>query len=94
MRDVAEILSAQWRIEDSPDDTLVVHGAHSRVYLYQTQESRPEHDFYLLIDYSDVALASVIVDNDFGTVLPGDQFVALSNSDSWCDWRRRRPQMA
>jgi hypothetical protein len=52
----------------------------------------------LLVDYSDVVLvkkvivavadnADFIVDNDFGTVLPGDQFVARINRESEWNWR-------
>jgi hypothetical protein len=31
---------------------------------------------------------AVTVDNDFGTVLPGDQFVARCKSERGWDWRR------
>lgn len=52
----------------------------------------------LLIDYSDAELAkailavmanydSVVVDNDFGTVVPGDEFVAMTREDENWNWR-------
>jgi len=63
-----------------------------------SRESKHADDNRLLVDYSDIDLvknviqviandAELIVDNDFGTVLPGDQFVARIKSDKTWNWR-------
>jgi hypothetical protein len=98
---VKNALSRNWRVETSPSDTVVVHSAQSRVYLYPDgQEERDEMTHRLLLDYSDVELAKSIlekiaddstltVDNDFGTVLPGNEFVARCKAEKAWDWRRQ-----
>ncbi len=93
-------LSKDWRVEASPDNTLVVHGANSRAYVYPDPESEKTGTHRLLLDYSDVELAKSIlekiaddpalsVDNDFGTVLPGNEFVARCKMERGWDWRQQ-----
>jgi hypothetical protein len=95
---IEEILSRQWHVATSTDNTLVVHGNNTRAYLYPSPESQDAEKFDLLLDYSDVEFAksilekiandpAVIIDNDFGTVLPGDQFVARCKSEMGWNWR-------
>jgi hypothetical protein len=89
-----KILSGQWLVEKSPGDTLIVHGKDSRAYLYPDSEA----ELSFLVDYSDIVLVKkileaiadtneVTVDNDFGIVLPGSEFVARCRSDNNWDWR-------
>jgi hypothetical protein len=93
-------LSRHWHVEESTDDTLVVHGTNARAYLHPIKEFGTDERFGLLVDYSDMELAkkiveiiadnpAVTIDNDFGTILPGDQFVARCKSVEGWDWRRR-----
>jgi hypothetical protein len=93
-------LLKSWRVDRSTDDTLVVHGNGARAYIYMETESAADGSQHrLLLDYSDVNLAKALVEcladdvaltvnNDFGTVLPGDRFVARCKSDKDWDWRR------
>jgi hypothetical protein len=99
MGTLAGVLSRHWRVENSPGETLVVHGDRGRAYLHAENEAEPDGSSRLLLDYSDIDLArrllaliandpTLMVDNDFGTVLPGDDFVALCQADKVWDWRR------
>jgi hypothetical protein len=91
-------LSKDWAVESSAGGTLVVHANQSRAYLYLDDGSQEAAAYRMLIDYSDVELAkkivekiasdpSLTVDNDFGTILPGDQFVSRCKSEASWDWR-------
>ncbi|MBF0503107.1 MAG: hypothetical protein HQM09_23475 [Candidatus Riflebacteria bacterium] len=93
-----EIISTRWNTEKSAVDTLVIHGVNSRSYLHLDSELPEEKMFRLLIDYSDIELikslleeiandADVIIDNDFGTVLPGNQFIERCRTEKEWDWR-------
>lgn len=93
-----EILSRDWPIEAS-DNALVVHGTKGRCYLYPSPESSAHEVFELFLDYSDLDFAkrvlekiandsAITVDNDFGTILAGDQFVARCKSEGGWDWRK------
>lgn len=95
---IKETLLQQWAVEASTDDTLVIHGNNTRSYLYPSTESQGAEELELFLDYSDTEFAksileriaddsAVIIDNDFGTVLPGDQFVARCKSESGWNWR-------
>jgi hypothetical protein len=99
MSDLRLALSQRWRTEDAEPEGLVVHGASSRVYLHQEPGSLAGGGEELLVDYSDVELvkqvletiaddADVVVDNDFGTALPGNKFVARIRSDRCWNWKR------
>jgi hypothetical protein len=91
-------ISQDWSVEASHANTLVVHGDGSRAYLHPDETLNASGRWYcLLVDYSDVELAKnlieriadapdVIVDNDFGTVLPGDQFVARIRAERKWNW--------
>jgi len=93
-------LSKDWRVETSSDNRLVVHGMNSRAYLYPDVESEKAGSCRLLLDYSDIELAkslvekiandpALTVDNDFGTVLPGNEFVARCKTEGGWDWRQK-----
>lgn len=95
---IESTLSKSWRVETSSDNTLVVHGSPSRAYVYPDAHLENTEGFRLLLDYSDVELAKSIleriandsaltVDNDFGTVLSGSEFVARCKSETGWDWR-------
>jgi hypothetical protein len=99
LRAIAGMLSPSWRIETSPGNTITVHGEKSRAYLHPDTQMTEYGMNRLLLDYSDIELAKKLieiiaddpnlkVDNDFGTVLPGDKFVARCRADRGWDWRR------
>jgi hypothetical protein len=96
--DVRLALAQRWRTEDAEPGGLVVHGASSRAYLHQESEVMGGGGEELLVDYSDVEFvkqviemiaddADIVVDNDFGTILPGDKFVARIRTDKSWNWR-------
>lgn len=77
---------------------MVVHGPGSRAYVYPDAESNDIDSFRLWVDYSDVEFAKAllqeiaddseqIVDNDFGTILSGSEFVARCKAKPGWDWR-------
>jgi hypothetical protein len=95
---IQRAISQDWCVEASKADTLVVHGTGSRAYLHLDVTSTAPGMHRLLLDYSDVEFAKslveriaddpdVIVNNDFGTVLPGNQFVARIKADRGWNWR-------
>ena len=95
-----KVLSEHWPVEDSSANTIVVHGPTSRAYLSLDPDLNGPTEFCLQIDYSDVEFvksliqnvadsAYVIVDNDFGTVLPGNDFVSRCKAEKGWDWRRK-----
>lgn len=99
MSDLRLALSQRWQTEETKPMGLVVHGASSRVYLHQEPGQLAGGCEELLVDYSDVELvkqvletfaddADVVVDNDFGTILPGNKFVARIRSDRCWNWKR------
>jgi hypothetical protein len=94
------VLSKHWRVDLTAAD-LSVHGTGSRAYLHLDNASKEHGLRTLLMDYSDVELAkslvekiaddpTLTVDNDFGTILPGDEFVARIQSDRNWNWRDRK----
>jgi hypothetical protein len=86
-------LSRVWKVEETRSGRLVIDDGRTRVYVYANSE------FELFLDYTDVELVKEVikciadspeltVDNDFDTILPGDQFVKkLRSKPSW-NWRR------
>jgi hypothetical protein len=94
------LLSQCWQVEGASQKALVIQENGSRVYVYQDESGHVSEDFRksLYLDYSDVCLVKKVIrlladspdftiDNDFGTVLPGDQFVAkIQREEDW-DWR-------
>jgi hypothetical protein len=95
---IKELLSQHWPVETSTDETLVVHGNNTRAYLYPSPGPQGTEQLDLFVDYTDVEFAksilekiandpAVIIDNDFGTVLPGDQFVARCKSERGWNWK-------
>ena len=98
MKIIESTLSENWPVETSIHNDLVVHGATSRVYVCPEAKSEETPRYRLLLDYSDVELVKSVlekiaddpaftVDNDFGTVLPGDEFVARCKAERGWDWR-------
>jgi hypothetical protein len=96
MTELRQTLAKHWRVEDATEGRLVVEEGNSRVY-FAKSETPPG----LSIDYSDIELVKqvlkviadrpdFIVDNDFGTVLPGDQFVGRIRFDKHWNWRDDR----
>jgi hypothetical protein len=97
LQEASEALSRHWPVTTSSSDGIVVHGNKGRAYLY-LEAVQGESPYRLMLDYSDVDLAkkileviadkpNIIVNNDFGTVLPGAQFVARIREDRGWDWR-------
>jgi len=99
---IAKVLSAEWPVDysDVPflEPVVAVDAKQSRVYLHLGDEPEEEGKFTLFMDYSDVELAkqvlvkfaddhSLLVDNDLGTILPGDEFVARIVSNLGWNWR-------
>jgi len=96
LKSIEECLGRRWPVEQAANRNVVVHGSGSRVYIHPCGECPGNR---LLLDYSDVSLvkavletiadnSSITVDNDFGLVLPGDEFVRKCRSDKDWDWRR------
>ncbi|HET6250683.1 MAG TPA: hypothetical protein VFE47_23545 [Tepidisphaeraceae bacterium] len=96
--DFAKLLSPIVHVELS-NDTVTVRGVGSRVYLHTSPESpTADGNWRLFLDYSDINLAKQVlervadnpsfsVDNDFGTVLSGDAFIARCRNQPGWDWR-------
>lgn len=97
---IRALLEKDWTVSAANENRLVVHDSNSRAYVYTATSGAPQHqqNHGLLLDYSSVKLAkaiverianspSLIVDNDFGTVLPGDEFVARCKKNKMWDWR-------
>ena len=93
-----QTLSKHWSVEISAYDAVVVHGTNSRAYIEPGTECENDNLFKLWINYSDVELAKavlleiadereLIVDNDFGTVLPGNEMVARIRAQPDWNWR-------
>jgi hypothetical protein len=96
---IQSILSKNWYVETSTAETLIVHGNKSRAYFHSDKTLSGTAIYRLLIDYSDVQFVKdlveriaddpvITVDNDFGTILPGNQFVARIKHEKEWDWRR------
>jgi hypothetical protein len=102
LADVNQALAHRWRVEGAGNNRLVIQEQNNRVYLYLgPSEEKVELCQQLLIDYSDIELVKkviqvignspeMVIDNDFGTVLPGDKFVARIESAKGWNWRDRQ----
>jgi hypothetical protein len=95
---IQRVLSQTWQVEASTANTLIVHGNKSRAYLHPDVTLKAPGTYRLLIDYSDVQFVkdlveriaddpAVTVNNDFGTILPGNQFAARIKNERGWDWR-------
>jgi hypothetical protein len=93
-----ETLSKRWPVETSVYGAVVVGDSSSRVYIYEDDESKDVNVFTLWVDYTSVELVKavlediaddpeLIVDNDFGTVLSGSEFVARCRAEPDWNWR-------
>jgi hypothetical protein len=92
-------LAPYWRLLDTPAEKLAIQEDNSRVYIYHPNLDSGEANLKVLfLDYSSMDLVKRIVqligddarlqiDNDFKTVLPGDQFIARLRSEPAWDWR-------
>jgi len=98
LADLHAKISPLWPVEPSDDDSLVVQGASTRAYLYSSAPVG-SNLFEISLDYSDVELAKslleivaddadITVDNDFGTILPGNEFLSRCKTEKGWDWRR------
>jgi len=98
---IQRTIAPYWPI-DTSYNTLCVTGPGSRVYLHVDTTPEVEGMHRLLVDYSDVALAKsvvekiaddsdVTVDNGFGTILPGNEFVARIQTEKGWNWRPLPP---
>lgn len=95
-------VSQQWPVEQTPLNDLVIHGPSSRVYIRQGADVERPGIQCLFLDYSrGLQLVKQVleiigddpkltIDNDFGTVLPGNEFVARLRADPDWDWRVAR----
>ncbi len=92
-------LAPHWTLLGTPPDKLAIQEGNSRVYIYHAKLKSGGPDLKkLFLDYSWVDLVkrvvlligddpSLLIDNDHGTVLPGDQFVALLRANPLWNWR-------
>jgi hypothetical protein len=96
---IREAVSRMYRVDFSSGDTITVYRDNNMVYIHPDGGVGTKNNLRVLIDYSDVDLVkkvieivadvpTIIVDNDFGTVLPGSEFVARCRTEKGWDWRR------
>jgi hypothetical protein len=95
------LLSKEWTVTTAFNGSrLVVHDVDGRAYIYPTtdESSQSPGEYTLLLDYRTVRLAkkiletvaddaSLTIDNDFGLILPGNEFVAKIRQNPAWDWR-------
>jgi len=86
--DLRALLSRHWTLQKTRPDRIAIEESNSRVYLYHPPLESGEADLKrLFVDYSWQELVKKVVlvigdnpewriDNEYGTELPGDQFVA------------------
>jgi hypothetical protein len=97
-RELRPILGLQWEVQESAHEGLVVIGPLGRVYIYNESVPESPESHCLVLNYSDVDLVKkvieavaddpeVIVENDFGTALAGNEFVARLKSEPTWEWR-------
>jgi hypothetical protein len=96
---IVKSLAKDLLVEASPTETLIVRSENSRAYIHLDLTQKQTGPYGLLIDYSDIDLIkeiivrigndpALIIDNDFGVVLPGDAFVGrIVRNKDW-DWRK------
>ena len=98
LQHIRHALASKWEVLDAPANSLIVNNVKSRAYLYEGSEPADLNAYYLFIDYADIELAKgiieliaddpdITVDNDFGTVLNGHEFVARIRSKRGWNWR-------
>jgi hypothetical protein len=96
--ELARKLSQTWRVDPTYGEGSVVHGPSSRVYLVFEAGPNEQGLFQMFLDYSSVDLVkevlthiaddpNITVDNDFDTVLPGNQFVERIRAQPHWNWR-------
>ena len=97
--DLRRALRLHWPLLRTPTDRIAVEERNSRVYIYHPRRQSGETDSrQIFLDYSWTDLAKrviqvigddpeLIIDNDCGTALPGDQFVARLRSNKDWEWR-------
>lgn len=99
LESLRSMLARHWSLLRTPPDRLAIEESNSRVYIYHPESDSKEIDLKkIVLDYSWVDLVKrvievigddprLLIDNDFNTVLPGDQFVARLRSEPTWNWR-------
>ena len=99
LEDLRTILSRHWPVEDTAYGDLVVLGSGSRVYISKDPNPELPDTCCLILEHSGgLRLVKqvlevigndpeVTIDNEFGTVLSGDAFIARLKADPDWDWR-------
>jgi hypothetical protein len=93
-------LGRRWQVGETVHGGLVVNGPSDRVYLFLESAADEHGHFKMFLDYTSVELVKevlkeiaddpeITVDNDFGTVLPGNKFVERIRSEPNWNWRGR-----
>jgi len=97
--DLRFLLASHWTLRKTPPDRLAIEESNSRVYIYHPRlDSGGTDSKCIFLDYSSQNLVKrvvmvigdspqLLIDNEYNTVLPGDQFVAKLRSDPAWDWR-------
>jgi hypothetical protein len=95
---IKQLLSQFFRIDEDADGGLTIHAKDSRVYLHFDRHIEHAEGTTILLDYSDMEFVKkiieviaddpgVLVDNDFGTVISGDLFVARMKNENGWNWK-------
>jgi hypothetical protein len=97
---IRAVLSEEWTVTSPDENRLVVHGGRDRAYIYSAtaKTSQSPSEYTLLVDYRTVDMAKRIlekiandpaltVDDQFETILPGDEFVVKCRKNPTWDWR-------
>jgi len=100
LEDLKSLLANRWSIKQGRDpNRLIIEASGTHVYVYYaTQEDGTPDPRRVWLDYHSVALVkeiitvigdnpNLLIENDYGTSLPGDQFVARLRSEPGWEWR-------
>jgi hypothetical protein len=101
LEQIERALVPHYQVAMSNEGGIAINGPGTRAYIHADKEPESAGIHRLLIDYSDVEFVKtllaivaddpdLLIDNDFGTVLPGDQFVARTKADKGWNWRHYR----
>ena len=95
--DMKPLIDRHWPTK-ARHERLAVEGPTSRVYIYHPRLQGQVDARRIYLDYHSVDLVKkiieligddpdLLIENDFGTILPGDRFVAKLRSDPEWQWR-------
>jgi hypothetical protein len=99
LENLRQVLTQHWCLLPTRQDQLAIQEDNSRIYFYADPSEKTScPSQHLLIDYSNVDLVkkvlqtvadspNCIIDNDFGTILAGNEFVARIKSQEGWNWR-------